>query len=56
MREGFELRSSLHSEFEHVASEFLEEARAEAVQSLILAGGSMPDLECIPRRKSEIWE
>ena len=56
MREGFELRSSLHIEFEHVASEFLEEVRAEAAQSLIRAGGSMPDLEYIPRRKSEIWK
>ena len=56
MQEGFELRSSLHNEFEHVASDFLEEVRAEAARSLILAGGSMPDLPYIPRRKSEIWE
>ena len=52
MREGFELRSGLHNEFEHVAGEFLEEIRAEAAQSLIRAGGSMPDLEYIPRRRS----
>ena len=57
MREGLELRSSLHNEFEHAASEFLKKARrAEAAQSLIRAGGTMPDLECIPRRKSVIWE
>ena len=56
MREGFELRSGTHTEFEHVASEFLEEARAEAARSLILAGGSMPDLEYVPRRKIEIWD
>ena len=56
MQEGFELRSSLHDEFEHVASDFLEEVRAEAARSLILAGGSMPGLEYIPRRKSEIWK
>ena len=56
MREGFELRSVIHNEFEHAASEFLVEARAEAARSLILAGGSMPDLEYVPRRKSEIWE
>ena len=55
MREGVELRSSLHNEFEHVASEFLEEVRTDAAQSLIQAGGSMPDLEYIPRRKSAIW-
>jgi type III restriction enzyme len=54
MPEGFELRSSLHNEFEHVSSEFLKEARGEAARSLILAGGSMPDLEYIPRRKSEM--
>ena len=56
MQEGFELRSSLHNEFEHVASDFLEEVRADAARSLILAGGSMPDLPYIPRRKSEVWE
>ena len=56
MREGFELRSDIHNEFEQVASEFLAEARSEAARSLILAGGSTPDLEYIPRRKSEIWE
>ena len=56
MREGFELRSSLHNEFEHVASAFLEDVRAAAARSLIQAGGSMPDLEYIPRRKSEIWK
>ncbi len=54
MREGFELRSSLHNEFEHVASGFLEKVRAEAAQSLIRAGGSMPHIEHVPRRKSEV--
>ena len=56
MREGFELRSSIHNEFEHVASGYLEHARAAAARNLILAGGTMPDLEYIPRRKSEIWK
>ena len=56
MREGLDLRNDIHNEFELVASEFLAEARAEAARSLILAGGSMPSLEYIPRRKSEIWE
>ena len=56
MREGFELRSSIHNEFEHLASEYLEHARAAAARNLIQAGGSMPDLEYIPRRKSEIWK
>ena len=56
LREGFDLRSSLHDEFEHVTGEFLVEARAEAAQSSIQAGGSMPDLEYIPRRKGEIRE
>ena len=56
MREGFELRNSLHNEFEHAASDSLKEVRAKAARSLILAGGSMPDLEYIPRRKSEIWK
>ena len=56
MREGVELGSSLHNEFGHAASEFLKEAREEAAQSLIRAGGTMPDLECIPRRKSVTWE
>ena len=52
MREGFELRSSIHNEFEHVASGYLEHARAAAARSLIVAGGTMPDLEYIPRRTS----
>ena len=54
IRQGFELRSGIHNEFERMTSEFLSEARAEAAQSLILAGGSMPDLEYIPRRRSLI--
>ena len=56
MQEGIELRGSIHNEFEHVARDFLEEVRAEAARSLIQAGGSMPDLEYVPRRKSEIRE
>ena len=56
MQEGIELRGSIHNEFEHVARDFLEEVRAEAARSLIQAGGSMPNLEYIPRRKSEIRE
>jgi len=44
----------LHNEFEHAASDSLKEVRVEAARSLIIAGGSMPDLEYIPRGKSEI--
>ncbi len=44
----------LNNEFEHAAGDSLKEVRAKAARSLILAGGSMPDLEYIPRRKSEI--
>ena len=56
MREGFELRSGLHNEFERVTGEFLHEVRAEAARYLIEAGGTMPDLEYVPRRKSEVRE
>ena len=56
MRENIETRLLIHGEFERQTGEFLRAARAEAAQYLIAAGGSMPDMEYIPRRKSEIWE
>ena len=56
MREDLETRLLIHREFERQTGELLRAARAEAAQYLIAAGGSAPDMEYIPRRKSEIWE
>ena len=56
MRKDIETRSRIHEEFELQAGRFLHAARAEAAQNLMAAGGSMPDLEYIPRRKSPLPE
>ena len=56
MREEIETRLLIHGEFERQTGTFLEAARARAARNLIAAGGSMPDLEYIPRRKSPMPE
>ena len=56
MREDFETRLLIHGEFERQTGRFLRASRAEAARSLIAAGGSMPNLEYIPRRKSPMPE
>ena len=56
MREDIKTRLLIHGEFERQTGRFLQAARAEAARYLIAAGGSMPDLEYIPRRKSPMPE
>ena len=52
MRDDLEARRGIHDEFEGVVGPFLRETRQEAGQRLIMAGGSQPDLDDVPRRKS----
>ena len=52
MRDDLEAGSGLQDEFEGLVGPFLREARKEAGQRLIIAGGSQPDLDDVPRRKS----
>ena len=56
MREDIKTRLLIHGEFERQTGRFLRAARAEAARNLIAAGGSMPDLEYIPRRRSPMPE
>ena len=56
MRGDIETRLLIHGEFERQTGRFLRASRAEAAQNLIAAGGSMPNLEYIPRRKSPMPE
>ena len=56
MREEIEIRGLLHDEFERRTGGLLQAARAKAARSLIAAGGSEPDLEHVPRRKSPMPE
>ena len=52
MQEDLDVKGRLHDEFEGLVGPFLREARKEAGQRLIIAGGSQPDLDDVPRRKS----
>ena len=46
----------VNQEARGLIKEVLPAAEIEAARNLAEAGGSMPNLEYIPRRKSEIWE
>ena len=52
MQEDLGIEGRIHDEFESVTGPFLQRARAEAGRSVVMAGGSRPDLGGIPRRKS----
>ncbi len=52
MRDDLEAGSGIQDEFEGVVGPFLREARGEAGRNPIMAGGSQPDLDDVPRRKS----
>lgn len=56
MQDGFEARSTIRGEFELAMREFLKEAAAAAAQELIRMGGTVPDAQYIPRRRSEPFE
>ena len=53
LREGRELRNSLHDEFEHVAGGLLAEVRAEAAQGLMHAEGSPSAVASHDARQAE---
>lgn len=53
MPDGFEARCSLRGQFSHAMRGFLREIAAAAAQGLIRMGGTQPDAEYIPRRRSE---
>ena len=53
MQDGFEARRIIRKQFERSMREFLKERTAAAAQALIRMGGTQPDAEYIPRRKSE---
>ena len=52
MQEDLGIEGRIHDEFESVTGPFLHRARGEASRSVVMAGGSRPDLDGIPRRKS----
>ena len=52
MQADFEDR--VKTEFDSLIGEFLPDRQMEAARWLANAGGSAPDLEYIPRRRSEI--
>ena len=54
MQEDLGIEGRIHDEFESVTGPFLHRARAEAGRSVVMAGGSRPDLGGIPRRKSPL--
>ena len=52
MQEDLDVEGRLHDEFEGLVGPFLREARKEAGRRLMTSGGSQPDLDDVPRRKS----
>ena len=55
MQDGFEARSTIRGQFAQAMREFLKERAAAAAQVLIQMGGTHPDAQYIPRRRSEPW-
>lgn len=53
MEDGFGARRSIRRQFEHAMRGFLRERASAAAKTLIQWGGTEPNAEYIPRRKSE---
>ena len=51
-----EFGAKVESEFNNMIKQFRSRAEVEAAKWLAKIGGSMPDLEHIPRRRSELAE
>ena len=56
MPDGLEARCSIRGQFVRAMRGFLRELAAAAAQGLISMGGTQPDAEYIPRRRSEPFE
>ena len=56
MEDGFEARCSIRQQFTHAVQGFLREISTAAAKRLALMGGTQPDAEYIPRRKSEPFQ
>ena len=54
MEDGFESRASISVQFTNAVNHILRHVSAEAARRLALIGGTQPDAEYIPRRRSEI--
>ena len=52
IREELGLSFHVHASFHALTGQFLQEVQAKAAKWLIAAGGTMPNLEDIPRRRS----
>ena len=53
MEDGFDARRSIRRQFEHAMRGFLQERASAAAKALIQWGGTEPDAEYVPRRRSE---
>ena len=53
MEDGFDARRSIRRQFEEAMRGFLRERASTAAKELIQWGGTVPDAQYIPRRKSE---